>query len=172
MNSRDEYIIPFEGLKVGEYIYEFHIDDKFFEEFEYSIIKGGDIETVFTLEKKETMMLGHFKMSGNTNMLCDRCMDPLAIPVSVSHQIVFKFSDEENEDENLVHIPSSAFTIDISSIIYELLTVALPSRFVHEDEEHCNQEMLGILDEYESYEEEENSDEEIDPRWNDLKKLK
>lgn len=172
MNSRDEYIIPFEGLKVGEYIYEFHIDDKFFEEFEYSIIKGGDIETVFTLEKKETMMLGHFKMSGNANMLCDRCMDPLAIPVSVSHQIVFKFSDEENEDENLVHIPSSAFTIDISSIIYELLTVALPSRFVHEDEEHCNQEMLGILDEYESYEEEENSDEEIDPRWNDLKKLK
>ncbi|HLW39247.1 MAG TPA: DUF177 domain-containing protein [Brumimicrobium sp.] len=171
MNSRDEYIIPFEGLKVGEYVYEFHVDDMFFEEFEYSIISGGNIEVVFTLEKKETMMLGHFNMSGITKMACDRCMEPMDIPVSVSHQIVFKFSDEENEDENLVHVPSSAFTIDISPMIYELLTVALPSRSVHEEKE-CNEEMLGLLNQYESFSENDDFEEEVDPRWNNLKKLK
>lgn len=171
MNSRDEYIIPFEGLKVGEYVYEFHVDDMFFEEFEYSIISGGNIEVVFTLEKKETMMLGHFNMSGIMKMACDRCMEPMDIPISVSHQIVFKFSDEENEDENLVHVPSSAFTIDISPMIYELLTVALPSRSVHEEKE-CNEEMLGLLNQYESFSENDDSEEEVDPRWNNLKKLK
>lgn len=172
MISKDEYIIPFEGLKPGVYIYEYHVEDAFFEEFEYSIISGGDINVVFTLEKKETMMLGQFSMSGTIQLPCDRCMDLMDIPISVSDKVVFKFSDEENEDENLIHIASSAFSIDISPIIYELLTVALPSRAVH-DEDECNEEMLDLLDQYESYSnDEEDSEEDNDPRWNDLKKLK
>src|SRR5690554_5796897 len=112
-------------------------------------------------------------MSGTIQKPCDRCTDLMDIPVDITHQIICKFGEEESEDENLIVLPPSAFTIDVASDLYELLTVALPSRTVHKEDE-CNEEMLDLIDQYvdSSENEEEDSDEEdIDPRWNELKNL-
>jgi len=114
-------------------------------------------------------------MSGTVQKSCDRCTDIMDIPLEVSHQIIYKFGEDESEDENLIVLPVSAFTIDIASTIYELLTVALPPRTIHEEDE-CNEEMLDLIDKYvdssESYEDESDDDEEdTDPRWDALKNL-
>ena len=53
MKSKNEFVIPFEGLKIGKYLYEYQVDTSFFEELDYSIIQGGDIKVNFNLEKKE-----------------------------------------------------------------------------------------------------------------------
>lgn len=176
MSSEDKYVIPFESLKDGKHEFDYQIESSFFEVLEYSIIEGGDVSVHFELDKKETMMVGKFEMEGTVQTACDRCMDSMDVPVEVSHQVVYQFSDDISEDENLINVPSTAFTIDISSTIYELLTVALPSRTVHEEDE-CNEEMLDLLDQYEGYEEdfeeeEEEDEEDIDPRWKELRKLK
>lgn len=173
MSSNKEFIIPFEGLKYAKHSFKFEITDAFFEDLTYSIIQGGDIKVDFQLNKKETMMIGDIEMSGTIQKPCDRCTDLMNIPIEVSHQIIYKFGEDESVDENLIILPVSAFTIDISSTLYELLTVALPSRTVHKEDE-CNEEMLDLLDHYvnSSANQEEDSDEEdIDPRWNALKNL-
>ncbi|WP_299202339.1 YceD family protein [Brumimicrobium sp.] len=173
MSSNKEFIIPFEGLKNGKHSFKFHITAAFFEELAYSIIQGGDVKVDFELNKKETMMIGEIEMSGTIQKPCDRCTDLMDIPVDITHQIIYKFGEEESEDENLIVLPPSAFTIDVASDLYELLTVALPSRTVHKEDE-CNEEMLDLIDQYvdSSENEEEDSDEEdIDPRWNALKNL-
>lgn len=169
MGSSSEYSIPFEGLKIGKYTYEYQITSAFFEELTYSIIQGGDIKVNFILNKKETMMIGKFEMEGFVQKPCDRCNDLMDIPIHVSHEVYYKFNGESSDDENLILIPSSDFSIDIASTIYELLTVALPSRTVHE-ENQCNPEMLDLLDEYVSFDEDE--DKNTDPRWDALKDIK
>ncbi len=173
MSSKDEFIIPFEGLKIGKHKFKFHIKDAFFEGLTYSIIQGGDIKVDFVLDKKETMMVAHFEMEGTVQKSCDRCNELMDNHIAVSHQIIYKFGEEESEDENLIVLPLSAFEIDLSSNIYELLTVALPSRTIH-DEDECNEEMLSLLNKYvdSSIEHTDIQEEEIDPRWNQLKKLK
>ncbi|HLV42497.1 MAG TPA: DUF177 domain-containing protein [Brumimicrobium sp.] len=172
MSSNNDFIIPFEGLKNGKHSFEFNITAAFFEELTYSIIQGGDIKVDFQLNKKDTMMIGDIEMSGTIQKPCDRCTDLMDIHVDISHQIIFKFGEDESEDENLIVLPISAFSIDLSSTLYELLTVALPSRTVHKEDE-CNEEMLDLIDKYvDSSEQEEDSDEDdIDPRWDVLKNL-
>lgn len=173
MSSNREFTIPFEGLKNGKHSFEYQITDAFFEELTYSIVQGGDVKIDFTLNKKDTMMIGEFEMSGTIRKSCDRCTGLMDIPIELSHQVIYKFNTEESKDENLIPVPSSAFEIDISFTIYELLTVALPSRTVHEEDE-CSEEMLDLLDQYVDSSEnknEDSSEENIDPRWEALKKL-
>lgn len=173
MDSNKAFIIPFEGLKNGKHSFEFNITTAFFDELEYSIIRGGDVKVGFTLNKKDTMMIGDFEMSGTIQKACDRCNELMEIPVDFSHQVIYKFGEEESGDENLIILPQSAFTIDVSDTMYELLTVSLPSRTVHEEEE-CNSEMLDLIDQYEDSSENDggtDTDEGIDPRWEALKKL-
>lgn len=173
MSSNKKFIIPFEGLKNGKHSFKFEITTEFFEELAYSIIQGGDVKVDFQLNKKDTMLIGDFEMSGTVQKSCDRCTDSMDIPLEVSHQIIYKFGEEESVDENLIVLPISAFTIDIASTLYELLTVALPQRTVHEEDE-CNEEMLDLLDKYvdssESYED-DSDEEDTDPRWDSLRNL-
>ncbi len=169
-----EYIIPFEGLKLGTHEFEFKITDAFFESFEYSLIQAGNLDVTLSLEKKETMMIGNFAAEGTINTTCDRCSDPLELPVSGKFQLIYKFDDQESDDEALIIVYPNQFDIDVKGNILELITVSLPSRMIHNEGE-CNEEMVELLDEYSSgYIEEEEDDEEdvSDPRWDALKKLK
>ncbi|MEX1191702.1 MAG: YceD family protein [Brumimicrobium sp.] len=171
MGSNKVFSIPFEGLKFGKHEFEFEITDKFFEELAYSIIQKGDIKVSFLLDKKENMMVGEIEMSGKITKECDRCTDELDVPIDLTHQVVFKFSDEFSDDENLITLASNEFEINTVPIFYEILTVSLPTRNVHEENE-CNEEMLKLIDEYTGFTEEDDSDnDENDPRWDALKNL-
>jgi uncharacterized metal-binding protein YceD (DUF177 family) len=172
--SRNEYVIPFVGLKLGTHEFEFDITDEFFEVFEYSIVESGEVKVLLQLEKKETMLIGNFQLSGFVRTSCDRCNDPLKLEIEGEYQLVFKFDDKPSDDETLVIIYPDEFEIDLNSHILELISVSLPSKKVH-DEGECNEEMIELLEEYTSgIPEEELEDEEdaVDPRWEALKKLK
>lgn len=196
--SKREFVIPFIGLKLGSHTFEFDVSDSFFEEFEYSIIHSGNVHVDLILEKKETMMIGTFSCEGVVSASCDRCNDALDVPVRGSFQLVFKLSDEETDDETLIVLPPEAYELDVASHIYELITVSLPVRMIHEEGE-CNEEMVEALNQYllnpededewdeeddwddedfddEDWEEESDDDDDdpdggIDPRWSVLKNL-
>ena len=174
MGSNREFEIPFEGLKPGKHVFKFEITDAFFEELEYSIIQKGHVKVDFELDKKETMMVGNIKMLGQVEKECDRCTEPIAVPVDIEHSVVFKFSEEPSEDEDLITLASNVFKIDTAPILYEILTVELPPRTVHEEDE-CNEEMLDLLEEYTGFTEEDDTAEDEgddnDPRWDALKNL-
>jgi uncharacterized metal-binding protein YceD (DUF177 family) len=174
MSSNREFEIPFEGLNVGKHVFEFEITDAFFEKLEYSILQKGQVKVDFVLEKKETMMIGNIKMLGRVEKECDRCTEAIFVTVDIEHRVVFKFSDEPSDDEDLIALASNEFKIHAAPIFYEILTVELPSRVIHEDDE-CNEEMLDLLEEYTGFTEEddtaEDEGEDNDPRWDALKNL-
>lgn len=185
--SLREYVIPFIGLKQGSHTYEFRIKDAFFEDLEYSIIHSGDVEVDLILEKKETMLIGNFSLEGIVSTDCDRCSDPINVPVKGEFRLVFKFGTEISDDETLVMIHPDSYEIDVRDTIYELITVSLPARSIHEKGE-CNEEMMNALSEYllnpldeededddEDWEDDGDKDDDdddgIDPRWSSLKNL-
>lgn len=189
-----QFIIPFVGLKQGKHEFTFDITDTFFETFEYSIIQQGEVHVDFTLDKKETMMVGEFQLDGIVKTPCGRCNDTMDVSIEGSFRLIYKFGTEEEEDETIVTVYPEEFEIDVKHSLLEFMTVLLPSRTVHEEGE-CNQEMLDYLEEYmvnsidddEEYDDEdfddseedemedENDDvdnEDVDPRWAALKNLK
>lgn len=181
VKTNRDYVIPFVGLKLGVHEFDFEVTDKFFEEFEYSIVQSGDVNVHLTLDKKETMLVGDFTLNGNVKAMCDRCNDPVEVKIEGNYQLVFKFDDKPSDDEALVIVYPEEFELDLNDHLLELINVSLPPRTVHEIDE-CNEEMIDLLDEYSFYSEEEDeleegedeadNEDDIDPRWNALKDLK
>jgi uncharacterized metal-binding protein YceD (DUF177 family) len=183
-----DYIIPFVGLKLGVHEFEFDITDTFFDNYEYSIIRKGNVKVELSLDKKETMLVGNYTISGVVQSECDRCTDPIEIEIEGEYQLVYKFDTEPSDDESLIIVYPEEFELNIADNILELITVSLPLRSIHEEGE-CNEEMIERFKEYVLVEEFDEDDEDLsddsdednddddgdgetDPRWSALKGLK
>jgi uncharacterized metal-binding protein YceD (DUF177 family) len=172
MKKKSDFTIPFAGLKLGHHTYDFQVDDTFFEELEYSLIKKGSISVSIDLEKKETMLILNFTLAGTVEVECNLCTDPMNQQIDASYPLIYKFGLEDLEDDSIIVIHPDSYQIDVQHPIYEFLTISLPIRTVHAEGE-CNQEMLETMNKYlaSTNKEEDNNDDEIDPRWSALKNL-
>ncbi|MCU0371593.1 MAG: DUF177 domain-containing protein, partial [Bacteroidales bacterium] len=95
------FIIPFSGLKIGNYAFTFEIEDRFFEHFEYSEIKKGQVHVDCDLEKQGRMMVFHFDIKGTVRVPCDRCAEEFDQPIEGVQRLIVKFGaghTEESED--------------------------------------------------------------------------
>jgi uncharacterized protein len=169
MKKKSDFTIPFAGLKLGHHLFDFQIDDTFFEELDYSLIHKGKVDVTIDLEKKETMLILHFALTGTVEAECNLCTDPVDFNINNEFQLIYKFGLEEMEDETIIVIHPDSYQIDITQPLYEFITISLPPRIIHE-EGKCNREMLEALNKYMSSKKEDD-DEEIDPRWSALKNL-
>ena len=111
-------------------------------------------------------------LRGDVLILCDRCLENYWQKIEVINTMLVKFGEEWDEaDDEVLSIPLGESYIELGQLIYEFAHLALPLQRVHPDnksgESTCNSEMLEQLDKH-SAEKEEN----IDPRWKDLVKLK
>lgn len=164
-----EFVLAFYGLKPGIHTYNFEIGKTFFSAFENSLIENADFHVTLSLDKQPTMLTLSFSGKGEIRDFCDRCGDPLTMKSEVSDEIIVKFGDEDYEqtDEILV-LSRDTHDVDIAPMIYEMIALHLPSKRVHKNRSACNAEVLAKLSEKES----RNEQNETDPRWEALKKLK
>ena len=168
---KNQFEIPFVGLKIGIHDFEFKIDKSFFEAMPYSIVNDGDLKVWMELEKKETMLIADFEFFGTIKMECARCNEAMDVEVEGDLTIYYKFGNEEAEDENLIVIPYESYQIDVTQPIYEMITMAIPLRPVH-DEDECDEEMVKLIEKFQNQPKEEGTKEDnIDPRWSALKNL-
>jgi len=159
--------IPFVGLKQGVHDFNFEIGNTFFDDFPFSIIKEGSISVDLSLDKKDTLMVGTYKVSGTVLTNCAICNELFDAPINGEMKIYYKFGYENEEDENLIVLPPEAYKIEPAQQIYELITVSLNANPRHKGGE-CNQEVLSLLN---SYQRRADEKEENDPRWDKLNKL-
>lgn len=177
MSILAEYIIPFSGMKVGQFKFDYKIEKEFFDAFEYSEIKDGSLEVVVLINKSETMMVMNFEIKGEIVLECDICLGNLDKEISREYRQIFKFSDDEDLklDDEITLVRSSEFEINLGPFIVEFINLSKPNKSSHENGE-CDEDLVSVLDQYLLVEENEVTesieDEEIDPRWNALKKLK
>lgn len=167
--EKHHLIIPFNGLKEGMHQFSFDIDATFFEQFENSIIENANVHIDIDFLKKENMLQVDFNFSGIANGICDRCTDPIDIPINGEEELIVKFGDEEFKETDEVKIISEGeYELDISKEVYDFVHLLLPNKIAHENEDNCNQKVIAKLEELSINKESENTD----PRWAALLNLK
>tara|TARA_R110002073_G_scaffold81742_4_gene195833 strand:+ start:11452 stop:11991 length:540 start_codon:yes stop_codon:yes gene_type:complete len=175
MKKLKEFIIQFIGLKQGEHNFDYKIDNKFFNHFEYDEFNDANLDIKVVLNKKTTLLELHFLVSGTVNINCDLTNEPFNQVIENDFNLVVKFGNEYNdENEEILIIPHSEYEIDISQYIYELIVLSVPFKRIHPGviDGSLNSEILKKLEELSPKGlEEKTKNEDIDPRWNTLKKL-
>lgn len=179
MSSENEYVIQYSGLKLGTHSFEFEIGKAFFESFEYSEIQDCKVHVKMDMEKSSTMLVLLFDVEGTVDFPCDRCLEPVTLPIEGNYRQVVKFSDyEESDDDEIIILPTGEYEIDVKKLIYDFVMLSIPLKRAHEEGE-CDEEAQAKLNDFlieelpeEPTESEEEEDENIDPRWQALKDLK
>jgi uncharacterized metal-binding protein YceD (DUF177 family) len=183
MDKRKEYLIPFVGLKLGKHHFDYQINNAFFEIFDYNEFQDSDIKVNVVLEKKSNMLELSFKHEGTVNVPCDLTAEDFDLPVKGEMKLIVRFGDEYNNDnEELLILPFGEFEVDVAQYIYEAIVLSIPLRRVHPGVEDgtLKTEALTKLNELaleeqkeheEEHKEEHTEEENIDPRWDKLKKL-
>jgi len=78
------------------------------------------------------------------------------------------------ENEDILILPHAEYEINIAQYMYELIVLSVPLKRIHPGVEDgtLNSDMLDKLEELRPKGlEDKNKNEDIDPRWNTLKKL-
>ena len=176
MKPLKEYTIPFVGLKVGKHHFDYQIDKKFFEHFEYDDFNDVDVKTTLLFEKKETLLELFFTISGVVNVNCDLTNEPYDQVVEGEFNLVVNFGDEYNDEfEDILIVPHGEYEINVAQYIYELIILSMPIKRIHPGVEDgtLDSDILKKLEELspKGLEEKEETSKDIDPRWNTLKKL-
>jgi len=176
LKSLQQYHIPFTGLKPGKHHFEFEVDDTFFREFEYSLVKNGELKVELEMDKQETMLILNFYITGNIFLTCDLCLAGFPLRIESTERQIAKFSNDNNledDTEEIIVLSKNEHEIDVSKLIYEYINLAVPYINRCEDEGNtkwCDGEMIEKLNSLSEQKEEKN--EPADPRWEALKKIK
>lgn len=157
-------------LANGKHSIEFNFDSAFFGLFEDSVIENGEGKVMIDLELSPSLITICFHLEGEIELVCDRSLDTFMYPINETKELRIKYGDHWEElSEELLLIPASTQKIDVGQFVYEFISLAMPMKKLHprfQDDDEAE-----IM--YSSSElEQESSMSPIDPRWNELKKLK
>ena len=178
LKSLQEYIIPFTGLKEGTHQFDFDVDKRFFDEFEYSLVKNGDLKVELELDKQETMLILQFIIKGHIFLNCDICLSDFPTNVDVKERQIVKFGEDdsvEDETEEIIVLSRNEHEVNVSTLIYEYINLAVPYFHRCEDPGNtkwCDGEMVDKLKKLSGSQDEEEQNTNADPRWDVLKNIK
>lgn len=181
MGTLKEFRIAFSGLKLGQHEYKLSAGEAFFEKYHNLEIDYGEVDVNLVMTKKERMLIFDFHLKGWVELMCDRCLGKYKHYIDDREKMYVKrqngIYEMVEEAEDVLIIPDDWSYFDVSHYIYEFITVLLPMKRVHANDEEgnplCDPKMIEILNKVKVKDEEEkDSDENIDPRWEALRKFK
>jgi len=166
------YSVQVAGLREGRYNYDFEIDNAFFEGFEESEIREGDLAAFVEIDRKSTHFDVSVTIKGEVLLPCDRCLGDVKIGVETQNRFIVKPGEEwDGDDPDIMGLPGNGSEIDFSQHFYDFINLALPIQRKHNGKpgsaNGCDPEMIKRLNELSI-----DSETESDSRWDDLKKLK
>ena len=119
-------------------------------------------------------MILYFNITGTVRLSCDTCLSPFSAPLEINERQIVKFTEDnlESDDPEIIMVNKKESSIDVSGLIYEYINVSIPY-IVNCGNigkmPDCDMEMIAKLESYKITKKEE---EQADPRWDALKKLK
>ncbi len=175
MKIENEFLIPFIGLKLGKHPFEFQINNKFFERFDYHEYENSDIKVDVVLDKKSTHLEISFKHKGTITVPCDLTTEIFDLPIKGKMNLIVKFGEEFNNDnEEMLILPHGEYQVDVAQYIYEMIVLSVPTKRVHPGVKDgtLQSEALQKLNNLSVKSvKEDNKENDTDPRWDKLKQL-
>lgn len=189
MGKFDKYKIDLKGMQADSVTYEFVLDNLYFSHIDAPEIQKGKVNVVLTVKRTSRAFELNFQTDGMVWVPCDRCLDEMELSVSSTDKLMVKFGQTYAEEgDNLIIIPEEEGEINVAWFIYEFVVLTIPMKHVHAPGK-CNKAMTSKLNKHlrtnsndedgdeSTYEPEadvvveEDAEEQIDPRWNELKKI-
>tara|TARA_Y100000768_G_scaffold359472_1_gene316009 strand:- start:554 stop:1072 length:519 start_codon:yes stop_codon:yes gene_type:complete len=169
MKELKEFCIPFSSLKLGPNFFDFEIDKSFFDIFNYSRYSSCNISLNLEFRKENLLMDLRFSYSGYCEVICDRCLDLVKVPIINKFNCLIKFFHQEQEiiKEDIIYLHKESYEYNIGQLFYEYFIVNFPKRVIHEKNQ-CNNKQIKLMRKYSQ----KPIRTEEDPRWNILKELK
>lgn len=158
MKSKREFEIAWQGLKLGEHVFEYELDDQFINEMDVEKIESIEqlkAKIVVTFDKHTSFFQLKFDVGGNVVVPCDRCGDDMTLTLWDEFDLTMKLVNEEDlenvEDEaDIAFISRNDTVIDLSKWLYEYLMLSIPLHHIHPENEQgeseCNPEALALLE--------------------------
>ncbi len=170
MDAFVAYSLPIQGLKSGENRFEYEIDSEFFKNFEDSPVGEAQIKFEILLDKRPDLLILDFALKGHVGVECDRCTAPINLPLEGERQLMVKFGEQEEEEDEVVYLPDWNATFNLAKYLYEFTVLSLPiiNRYdcKSDPKPPCNFDVLQYL------KTEEDEDTQADnPVWDVLKKI-
>lgn len=190
MGKFDKYKIDLKGMQADSCKYEFVLDNLFFADIDGPEVQKGKVNVALVVKRTSRAFELNFQTEGTVWVSCDRCLDDMEQPVSSTDKLLVKFGPEYAEEgDNLVVVPEEEGEINVAWFMYEFVALAIPMKHVHAPGK-CNKAMASKLGKYlrttpddelsegDAFlpEEEteltvEEAETQVDPRWNELKKI-
>ncbi|WP_339342440.1 DUF177 domain-containing protein [uncultured Polaribacter sp.] len=169
MKDLKEFNIPFVGLKEGKHLFQYKVDNTFFELYNYNEFEKSSINVTLEFVKKSTLFELEFTASGTVNVPCDVTNEYFDLEITATLPLVVKFGQEYNdENEEILILPHEVYQFSVAQFIYEMIVLGIPNKRVHP-------KVLDGTMETEALEQleikEEKTVETTDPRWDKLKNL-
>ena len=160
--------------------YEYQLDNQFFADLDAPEVQKGHVNVTLNVRKTSGIYQLDFHLEGKVIVICDRCLDEMEQPIETEERLKVKLGSEFSEIDDIVVVPEEDGYINVAWFVYEFIALSIPMKHTHPSGK-CNKEMVGKLnkhlrmvadeDDFESTEKEETETREIDPRWNELKKI-
>lgn len=172
----------------GSHDVSYHLAKQFFKNMESDDIHDADLNVSLTVTHKHDLYRLDFHITGTVTLICDRCLDDLILPIDTTYTISVKFGDNYSETDDLLIIPDSSPALNVSYMIYDTVSLAIPLKHVHPMGK-CNRAMSALLRKHRAVKDDEDADlaEQLidemdtmdsstsetatDPRWDGLKNL-
>jgi uncharacterized metal-binding protein YceD (DUF177 family) len=170
-----DLVIPFSGMKEGNYSFSVELDDTFFDSLEFSEIKKGNIKVGIEMERRQHLLNLDISIDGVVERECDRCGNMYDQPLHDNRTMVVNLNADHFEDEDdLISLPANYNDFDLTQYIYEYIALAVPAKQVCPENVGCDPEIIQKLDQLHPGEKsnDNDNDNESDPRWDALKNFK
>ncbi len=172
MKDLKQFNISFVGLKEGSHLFEYQIDKKFFDLFQYEDFFNADIKVNINFVKKSTLLELDFTAKGTVNVPCDVSNEAFNQEIEATLPLIVNFGSEFNDDnEEILILPHEVYQINVAQYIYEMIVLAVPNKRIHPKvlDGTMQSEAIKKLQTLEINKEE--TIEKTDPRWDKLKDL-
>ena len=168
-------IIGLSNNKVHQF--QFEIGNEFFSSYGAGLVSEGTFHADVSLDKHETFIEARFIISGKAKLICDRSLDPFQYPMDIDKKIVFKYGDADEElSDEIIMIHRDSDHLELGQYIYEFISLEVPIKKLHpryQDEwDEADDSEGKIIYTSADSSQKDNNDDDIDPRWEKLKKLK
>lgn len=184
------YNIKLLGLSHGEYLFDYDLDRKFFENIDGDEVRKGDVKAAVKVVVTSSTYDFSFDLKGVVQIPCNRCLDEMDQPIDAQSRLVVKLGDEYSEEsDEVVIIPRDEGEINIAWFLYEFIVLNIPIKHYHEPGK-CNRFMNSKLRKHQAVSksdvdsddlldddtdvadfDDDDANENIDPRWEGLKGL-
>ncbi|MFQ3575257.1 MAG: DUF177 domain-containing protein [Cytophagales bacterium] len=176
-NFFKQYEIEIFQLQNKNYEYSFEVDNLFFEHYEGSLTSKGNVRANVLLTKNNDLFHFEMTLNGWVELVCDRSLETYQQNIHGIEKFIYKYDEFEGElGDGLFGLRNGALAINMSDRIYEGIGIQIPFKKLHpkflENVDLENEENESLIYSSKELETQNDSPEEIDPRWRELLKLK